>query len=70
MKLRLGNPAMGVPGARDALQALGKAGAGGGLPKGTIKLVLLRASSPPPARGDDRFSWASRNRPSPGRSWD
>ena len=35
---------MSVPGAFEALQALGKAGAQGGLPQKTILLVLLRAS--------------------------
>ena len=32
MKARMDNPAMSVPGAFEALQALGKAGAQGGLP--------------------------------------
>ena len=44
MKARMDNPAMSVPGAFEALQALGKAGAQGGLPQKTILLVLLRAS--------------------------
>jgi alkylhydroperoxidase family enzyme len=38
------NPAMSVPGAFETLQALGKAGAKGGLPQKTMLLVLLRAS--------------------------
>ena len=44
MKARMDNPAMSVPGAFEALQALAKAGAQGGLPQKTILLVLLRAS--------------------------
>src|SRR5918911_2794994 len=44
MNARMDNPAMIVPGALDALLALGKAAARGGLPQKTILLVLLRAS--------------------------
>src|SRR5437899_8379461 len=44
MNARMDNPAMIIPGAFDALLALGKAGARGGLPQKTILLVLLRAS--------------------------
>lgn len=44
MKARMDNPAMTVPGAFEALQALGKAAAQGGLPRKTILLVQLRAS--------------------------
>jgi AhpD family alkylhydroperoxidase len=38
------HPVKIIPGAFDALLALGKAGARGGLPQTTINLVLLRAS--------------------------
>jgi AhpD family alkylhydroperoxidase len=38
------NPVMIIPGAFEALVALGKAGARGGLPQTTVNLVLLRAS--------------------------
>src|SRR4051794_36652154 len=44
LRARLGNPALTVPGAMQALQALAKAGEQGGLPKATIDLVHLRAS--------------------------
>lgn len=44
MQPRMSNPAMTVPGAMDALQALSAAGTQDGLPKGTIDLVHLRAS--------------------------
>jgi AhpD family alkylhydroperoxidase len=44
MNARMENPAMIVPGALDALLALGKAGASGGLPRKTGLLVVLRAS--------------------------
>jgi AhpD family alkylhydroperoxidase len=44
MKARMDNPALSVPGAFEALQALGKARAQAGLPQKTILLVLLRAS--------------------------
>ena len=65
MKARIGKLVMSLPGVMDALQAPGKAGARGGLPKETTQLVLLRASSPPPARGDDQFWRARGNWPSP-----
>ena len=44
MQSRMSNPAMIVPGAMPALQALAAASAKGGLPKRTIDLVQLRAS--------------------------
>ena len=44
MNARIDNPVMIIPGALDALLALGKAGAHSGLPPKTINLVLLRAS--------------------------
>jgi AhpD family alkylhydroperoxidase len=44
MNARMDNPAMIVPGALDALLALGKAAARGGLPQKTSLLVELRAS--------------------------
>ena len=44
MQPRLGNPAMIVPDAMAALQALGAAVGGGGVAATTIDLVLLRAS--------------------------
>ena len=44
LRARIGNPALTVPGAMQALQALAKAGEQGGLPKATIDLVHLRAS--------------------------
>jgi AhpD family alkylhydroperoxidase len=44
MQARMSNPAMTVPGALDALQALSAAGTQDGLPKSTIDLVHLRAS--------------------------
>ncbi len=44
MQARMCNPAMIVPGAMQALQALGKATERGGLPPRTRDLVLLRAS--------------------------
>ena len=50
MQARINNPAMSVRDVMDALQGLGTAGARGGLAIETIQLVLLRASSPAPAR--------------------
>jgi AhpD family alkylhydroperoxidase len=44
MKARMSNPAMSVPGAMNALQALSKAASRSALPKATIDLVTLRAS--------------------------
>lgn len=44
MEARMGNPAFVVPGAMQALQALGKSVADTGLPKGLLDLVYLRAS--------------------------
>ena len=44
MKARMDHPVMIIPGALDALLALGKAAASGGLPQTTINFVLLRAS--------------------------
>ena len=44
LRARIANPALTVPGAMQALQALATAGAKGGLPKATIDLVHLRAS--------------------------
>src|SRR5918911_3326594 len=44
MNARMDNPAMIVPGALDALLALGKAAARGGLPQKMSLLVELRAS--------------------------
>jgi AhpD family alkylhydroperoxidase len=44
MPARIGQPAFVVPGAIDALQALGAAIGGGGVPDTTIHLVLMRAS--------------------------
>jgi AhpD family alkylhydroperoxidase len=44
MNARMDHPVKIIPGAFDALLALGKAGAQGGLPQNTINLVLLRAS--------------------------
>ena len=44
MNARMDHPVMIIPGAFEALLALGKAGASGGLPQQTINLVLLRAS--------------------------
>ncbi|SEM19059.1 carboxymuconolactone decarboxylase family protein [Rhodococcus maanshanensis] len=44
MKARMGNPAMVVPGAMEALLALGKASAKGGVRETTHTLVHLRAS--------------------------
>jgi AhpD family alkylhydroperoxidase len=44
MKARMSNPAMSVPGAMAALQALSKAASQSALPKTTIDLVQLRAS--------------------------
>ena len=43
-KARINNPALSLPGAFEALQALAKAAEHGGLPKTTIDLVHLRAS--------------------------
>ena len=44
MQSRMKNPAMVVPGAFEALQALGKCSENGGLPARTRELVHLRAS--------------------------
>ncbi|MFG1614145.1 carboxymuconolactone decarboxylase family protein [Nonomuraea wenchangensis] len=44
MEARMGNPAFVVPGAMQALQALGKSVAGTGLPKELLDLVYMRAS--------------------------
>lgn len=44
MQARMGNPAMVVPGAMEALLALGKASESGTVPKTTHELVHLRAS--------------------------
>ncbi|MGB6162405.1 MAG: carboxymuconolactone decarboxylase family protein [Pseudonocardiaceae bacterium] len=44
MQARMNNPALSLPGAMEALQALGTAGTIDGLPESTIKLVHLRAS--------------------------
>ncbi|MGA4991921.1 carboxymuconolactone decarboxylase family protein [Nonomuraea bangladeshensis] len=44
MEARMGNPAFVVPGAMQALQALGKSVADTGLPKGLLDLVYMRAS--------------------------
>ena len=44
MSARINNPAFVVPGAMDALQALGAALGNGGVPETTINLVLMRAS--------------------------
>jgi AhpD family alkylhydroperoxidase len=44
MQARMANPALSVPGAFDALQALAKATGQGGLPPATAELVNLRAS--------------------------
>lgn len=44
MQARMKNPAMIVPGAMDALQALGKAVQAGGVPPKTLELVHLRTS--------------------------
>ncbi|QYC44658.1 Alkyl hydroperoxide reductase AhpD [Nonomuraea coxensis DSM 45129] len=44
MEARMGNPAFVVPGAMQALQALGKSVAGAGLPKELLDLVYMRAS--------------------------
>jgi AhpD family alkylhydroperoxidase len=44
MQARMANPALSVPGAYDALQALATAARQGGLPRATIDLVHLRAS--------------------------
>ena len=44
MKARMSNPAISVPGAMNALQALSKAASHSALPKATIGLVTLRAS--------------------------
>ncbi len=44
MNARMDNPALIVPGALDAMLALGKAAAHGGLPRKTSLLVVLRAS--------------------------
>jgi AhpD family alkylhydroperoxidase len=44
LQARMANPAFAVPGAMDALQALGKAVAAAGVPARTLELVHLRAS--------------------------
>jgi AhpD family alkylhydroperoxidase len=44
MQARMSNPALSVPGALDALQALSNAADQGNLPPATAKLVHLRAS--------------------------
>jgi AhpD family alkylhydroperoxidase len=44
MKARISNPAVVVPGALEALQALGAAASKSSLPKATIDLVHMRAS--------------------------
>jgi AhpD family alkylhydroperoxidase len=44
MQARMKNPALSVPGAYDALQALAKAAREAGLPETTAELVHLRAS--------------------------
>jgi AhpD family alkylhydroperoxidase len=44
MQARIKNPAMSVPGAFDALQALGAAASGAGIPETTLYMVHLRAS--------------------------
>jgi AhpD family alkylhydroperoxidase len=44
MQARMTNPAILVPGAMEALQALGAAIGQGGVPSTTINLVLMRAS--------------------------
>lgn len=44
MQARMKNPAMVVPGAMAALQALGRVPYGGGVPKKTLDLVHLRVS--------------------------
>ncbi|MEU4511535.1 carboxymuconolactone decarboxylase family protein [Nonomuraea wenchangensis] len=44
MEARMGNPAFVVPGAMQALQALGKSVADTGLPKALLDLVYMRAS--------------------------
>ena len=44
MEARMNHPAMILPGAMPALQALGAAVEQGGLPKGLIELINLRAS--------------------------
>jgi AhpD family alkylhydroperoxidase len=44
MEARITNPAMTLPGAMDALRALGKAVEAGGIPRATLELCNLRAS--------------------------
>jgi len=44
MQSRMKNPAMSLPGAFDALQALHKATEKGGVPRATLELMKLRAS--------------------------
>ena len=44
MEARMTNPALSVPGALDALQALATAAGHGGVPETTVQMVHLRAS--------------------------
>jgi AhpD family alkylhydroperoxidase len=44
MQARIKNPALSVPGALQALQALGRAANGAGIPETTLYMVHLRAS--------------------------
>jgi AhpD family alkylhydroperoxidase len=44
MEARMKNPAMSLPGAMDAILALGKAIEAGGIPRATLELCNLRAS--------------------------
>jgi hypothetical protein len=44
MQSRIKNPAMSLPGAYDALQALHKTIEKGGVPRATLELMNLRAS--------------------------
>ncbi|MGH8861423.1 MAG: carboxymuconolactone decarboxylase family protein, partial [Jatrophihabitantaceae bacterium] len=44
MQARMANPALSVPGAFDAMQALATAANKGGLPQAITELVHLRAS--------------------------
>jgi hypothetical protein len=47
MQARMDNPAFVVPGAMDALQAIGTAVGATGLPPETIEFALLRARATP-----------------------